>query len=89
MAHRAELVVAQRPPFLPSPRDNGSVELVAVPRHDVTRLWPSSAESSGLFALAVLPVRLAALAALWATSSPFRFLLAAATGIACAVAAIR
>ncbi len=53
----------------------GRVGSTAPPSESFTRLWPTSADhpaDAPLFLLAVAPVRVAALALLWATSSPGR-----------------
>jgi hypothetical protein len=43
-----------------------------------TRLMPVSEAVSGAFRLAMLPIRLAALAVLWATATPTRLIVTAA-----------
>lgn len=62
-----------------------SVEVVGLSIHDpghFTRLSPASTgDSDGAFRLAVLPLRIVALAVLWVTSSPRRALVAAAAVI--------
>lgn len=50
-----------------------------------TRLMPVSEAVSGAFRLAMLPIRLTALAVLWATASPTRLIVTAAV---CTVLAI-
>lgn len=45
-----------------------------------TRLMPVSEAVSGAFRLAVLPIRLTALAVLWATATPTRLIVTAAVG---------
>jgi hypothetical protein len=45
-----------------------------------TRLMPVSEAAGGAFRLAVLPIRLIALAVLWATASPTRLIVTAAVG---------
>lgn len=67
-----------------------SVEVIGLqvyePEH-FTRLSPSyGGDSERLFRLAMLPVRLAALAVLWATSSPGRVLAAAGMLVAALMA---
>ena len=59
-----------------------SVQLVGVkvrPADHFTRLWPTRPDhrpDAPLFLAAMLPLRLAALAVLWLTSSPGRFVVA-------------
>jgi len=68
------------------------VELVGVavrPSDHFTRLWPSSPHrptDAPLFLAAMSPLRLAALALLWATSSPGRFV--AGLAVAAALVAV-
>jgi hypothetical protein len=62
-----------------------SVELVGValrPADHFTRLWPTGEHTDGAFLLAMLPVRLAAIALLWATSTPARLLVTVAASTA-------
>ena len=72
---------------------SGNVEFVLSPQHararrgayqvtlaqsqDWARLWPRGDSVSSLFRLVTLPVRLLALALLWATSAPGRLLFGA------------
>ncbi len=70
-------------------RQPATVRISAVsvrPAAHYTRAWSASAESVPVsFRLAVLPVRVLALALLWATSSPQRLTLAVALSSAAAV----
>lgn len=70
----------------PGNGDAVAVLSVAVRRHDhFTRLWPASHSGpSAGFLLAMLPMRLAALALLWITSAPRRLALPLALAIAVA-----
>ncbi len=84
MTRRTTQIVPARPRkrglFRPKPE---SLELVGVsfrPMDHFTRLWPTSDELGGPgtpFRLLVLPVRLAALTALWVTATPVRATLTA------------
>lgn len=55
----------------------GAYQITLTRSHDWAQLWPSEAGVSPLFRAATLPFRLAALALLWATSTPGRLLFAA------------
>jgi hypothetical protein len=66
----------------------GAYQITLTHSQDWTRLWPREDGVSPLFRLATLPVRLLALALLWATSAPGRLLFATAAGTAATVALI-
>jgi hypothetical protein len=70
-------------------RRGGAYQITLAHSQDWARPWPSEAGASPLFRLATLPIRLAALGLLWATSTPGRLLFAAAVaGAASALIAI-
>jgi hypothetical protein len=73
--------------FRPDPAEPAGVK--ARPSDHFTRLWPArpgQRPDAPLFLAAVLPLRLAALALLWLTSSPGRFLAALALLLAAVLA---
>lgn len=65
-------------------RHGGAYQVTLSEAQDWARLWPREDGVSPVFRLLVLPVRLAALALLWATSSPGRLLVG--VGLAAVVA---
>lgn len=55
----------------------GAYQVTLTQSQDWARLWPHEDGVSPLFRLVALPIRLLALALLWATSAPGRLLFAA------------
>jgi hypothetical protein len=67
-------------------RRRGAYQITFTQSQDWARLWPHEEGVSPLFRLVTLPVRLLALALLWATSAPGRLLfVAGVAGVAVAV----
>jgi hypothetical protein len=60
----------------------GAYQITLTRSHDWAQPWPGAAGVSPLFRAVMLPIRLVALALLWATSTPGRLLFAAAVAAA-------
>jgi len=85
MSGHVEFVVS---PQQYAKKRHGAYQVTLSESQDWARLWPREDGVSPAFRLLALPVRLAALALLWATSSPGRLLVGVGLAAVAALALI-